>query len=186
MRRQLRWTLVLRGAAAVSFGMMALVWPGVTASALALLFGVYALVDGAALLVSAFHREGDRTHRLAHAAGGALGVAVGVTAIAWPGITAPALVVLVGVWAVTTGVAEIWAAVRFRRELHHEWSLFLAGAASVVAGALLWARPDVGAIILAQIVGVYALLSGGLALAAARRLLGATTAARPARHARHA
>ncbi|MEU0336737.1 DUF308 domain-containing protein [Streptomyces sp. NPDC006193] len=186
MRRQLMWMLVLRGAAALSFGAMAVVWPAVTVLALALLFGAYALVDGATLLASAFRREGDTGHRAAHAVAGAVGVAAGVITIAWPGVTALALVALIGAWAVITGVVEIWAAVRFRRELHHEWALFLAGGASVVAGALVWTRPEAGALTLAQIVGVYALVSGGLALAAARRLHGAGAVARPARHARHA
>ncbi|UFR00098.1 HdeD family acid-resistance protein [Streptomyces sp. Go40/10] len=186
MRRQLMWMLVLRGAAALLFGIAALVWPGVTVLALALLFGVYALVDGVALLAGALRKEGDKGHRLAHAVGGVLGIAAGVITIAWPGVTALALVTLVGAWAVITGISEIWAAVHFRREAHHEWLLFLAGAASVVAGVLLWARPDVGAITVAQIIGIYALISGALALGTARRLHGTTATAHATRHARHA
>ncbi|WP_236076518.1 DUF308 domain-containing protein [Streptomyces coffeae] len=77
------------------------------------------------------------------------------------------------------------ASAGFRRELHHEWVLFLAGTASVVAGALLWARPDVGAITIAQVMGIYALISGALVLAAAWRLHHTTTAAHSAHHARH-
>jgi uncharacterized membrane protein HdeD (DUF308 family) len=179
------WMLVLRGVAALSFGIVALLWPGVTVLALALLFGVYALVDGVALLASAVRKEGAKAHRLAHAVGGVLGIVAGVISIAWPGVTALALITLVGAWAVITGITEIWAAVHFRRELHHEWLLFLAGAASVIAGVLLWARPDVGAITVAQIIGLYALISGALVLGTAWRLHGITTA-RPARHARHA
>ncbi|MFF7098164.1 HdeD family acid-resistance protein [Streptomyces rubradiris] len=178
--------LVVRGSVALAFGVVALVWPGVTALALALLFGLYALGDGLALLTDSCRREGDEAHRVAHAAGGVLGVAAGLVAIAWPGVTALALVTLIGAWAVTTGVAEIWAAVRFRRELRHEWALFLAGAASVVAGVLLWTRPDAGAVAVARVVGGYALVSGASVLAAAHRLRGAAPAARPARHARHA
>ncbi|MEV5170576.1 DUF308 domain-containing protein [Streptomyces flaveolus] len=186
MRRQLMWMLVARGAAALLFGVVALVWPGVTVLALALLFGVYALVDGLALLASAFRRRGDTAHRAAHAIGGVLGIGAGVVGIGWPGVTALALAALIGAWAVVTGIAEIWAAVRFRRELHHEWALFLAGAVSVAVGVLAWARPDVGAITIAQVIGVYALVSGALVLAAARRLRGTATAGRPVRHARHA
>ncbi|MBL1103481.1 HdeD family acid-resistance protein [Streptomyces sp. 5-8] len=185
MRRQLMWTLVLRGSAALLFGIAALVWPGVTVLALALLFGAYALVDGLALLTSAFRKEGDNGHRLAHAVGGFLGIAAGVITIAWPGVTALALVTLVGAWAVITGIVEVWAAVRFRRELHHEWLLFLAGAASVIAGVLIWTRPDVGAITVAQVIGLYALISGALVLGTAWRLNG-TIAAHSAHHARHA
>ncbi|MEU5084344.1 MULTISPECIES: HdeD family acid-resistance protein [Streptomyces] len=189
LRRQLMGMLVARGSVALLFGVVALVWPGVTALALALLFGLYALGDGLALLTGSCRREGDAAHRAAHAAGGVLGIAAGLVAIAWPGVTALALGTLIGAWAVTTGVAEIWAAVRFRRELRHEWALFLTGAASVVAGVLLWARPDVGTTVVAQVIGGYALLTGALVLSAAHRLRGEDPAARPAHrapHARHA
>ncbi|MFJ8945112.1 HdeD family acid-resistance protein [Streptomyces sp. NPDC102395] len=186
MRHQLTWMLALRGAAALSFAVMALVWPEVTALALALLFGAYALVDGVTWLASALRRDGDRRHRLIHAVGGLLGVTAGLVSLAWPGVTALALVGLVGTWAVVTGVAEIWAAVRFRRELHHEGVLFLAGAASVIAGILVWARPDAGAVAIAQVTGVCALISGALVLAAAWRLHNDAGAGSPARHARHA
>ncbi|MFF9023754.1 HdeD family acid-resistance protein [Streptomyces eurythermus] len=186
LRRQLMGMLVARGSVALLFGVVALVWPAVTAPALALLFGLYALGDGLALLTGSCRREGDATHRVAHAAGGVLGIAAGLVAVAWPGATARALGTLIGAWAVTTGVAEICAAVRFRREVRHEWALFLAGAASVVAGVLLWARPDAGATAVAEVIGGYALVTGALVLSAAHRLRGTAPAPRPAHHARHA
>ncbi|KUN41009.1 hypothetical protein AQJ30_03720 [Streptomyces longwoodensis] len=187
MRRQLMWTLVVRSFAALMFGALALVWPEVTVEALALLFGAYVLADGLSLLTSALRRRGgDMGHRTAHAAGGMLGIAVGAVTIAWPGVTALALVSLIGAWAVGAGAAELWAATRFRRELHHEWMLFAAGGASVVAGVLVGARPDAGALVVAQVVGVYAMISGLLTLAAAWRLHGTTAAAHRPRRTRHA
>ncbi|NKQ28795.1 HdeD family acid-resistance protein [Streptomyces galbus] len=186
MRRQLMWTLVVRSFAALMFGALALVWPEVTVAALALLFGAYALADGLTLLTSALRREGDAGHRTAHTAGGVLGIVVGVTAIAWPGVTALALAGLIGAWAVGSGAAEIWAAARFRHELHHEWMLFAAGGASVVAGVLVWARPDAGALGMTQVIGVYAMIAGLLTLAAAWRLHGTTAAVHRPRHTRQA
>ncbi|RIK43843.1 MAG: hypothetical protein DCC55_04665 [Chloroflexi bacterium] len=40
------WLLLIRGVLAVIFGILALVWPGITLAVLVLLFGAYALVDG--------------------------------------------------------------------------------------------------------------------------------------------
>ncbi|KUH37755.1 MULTISPECIES: HdeD family acid-resistance protein [Streptomyces] len=185
--RRLTWTLALRAAAALLFGLLAVTWPGVTVVALALLFGAYVLVDGIAMLVDAFRRHDDRRHRALHALAGGLGVATGLVALAWPGVTALALTALVGVWAVVTGAAEIWAAVRFHREVRHEWLLALAGAASVVAGVLLWLRPDIGAVAVAQVIGVYALITGALVGTAAWRLYSAARhAGAPRRRTHHA
>jgi uncharacterized membrane protein HdeD (DUF308 family) len=74
------------------------------------------------------------------------------------------LVVFVGAWAVVTGILEIAAAIRLRRELTGEWVLALVGAVSVLAGVLILARPGVGAVALAQVLGVYAIIAGVLLL----------------------
>ena len=47
------WAVVLRGIAAILFGVVALVWPGPTVFVLVLLFGAYALVDGVFTLATA-------------------------------------------------------------------------------------------------------------------------------------
>src|SRR3954465_14496479 len=47
------WVLAVRGGAAVLFGLLALIWPGITILALVLLFGAYALVDGVLALYTA-------------------------------------------------------------------------------------------------------------------------------------
>jgi uncharacterized membrane protein HdeD (DUF308 family) len=54
MEPSLDWrSVLLRGLAAVAFGIVILVWPGLTVTALVLLFGVFVLVDGFAHLVAA-------------------------------------------------------------------------------------------------------------------------------------
>ena len=47
------WLLVLRGAVAVLFGLVALFWPGATLLALVALFGAYSLTDAAIALTLA-------------------------------------------------------------------------------------------------------------------------------------
>jgi hypothetical protein len=56
------WALALRGVAAILFGVLALVWPGITVLALVIVFCAYALVDGAFALGAAFgNADGGRT-----------------------------------------------------------------------------------------------------------------------------
>lgn len=168
-RRRLSVLLALRGVLALLFGVLALVWPGVTVLALALLFAAYAVVDGVGMVVSGLSR-GDRGRRWSYVLAGVVGIVAGVLAALWPAVTALALVLLAGVWAIVTGVLEIVAAVWLRRELTGEWVLALLGALSVVAGVLILVRPDVGALALATVLGVYALLAGVVLLVAAWRV----------------
>jgi uncharacterized membrane protein HdeD (DUF308 family) len=164
------WALVIRGAAGVLFGIAALVWPPGAVTALVLLFGAYALVDGIFNLIAAFRapREGKRWGWLAFS--GVTGVATGLIAFFFPGITAVALVLLVAAWSLVTGIAEIVVAVRLRREIEHEWLLGLSGLLSVAFGVLLFLMPAVGAIALAIWIGAYALVFGGLLIALGIRL----------------
>ena len=164
-------SLALRGLAAVLFGLLTLVWPDVTLLVLVTLFGAYALVDGVAALVAAFRGPPEaRAHRGTLVLEGLLSVAAGIVAFVWPDITALALLYLIAAWAVVTGILEIVAAVALRRELENEWFLGLMGAASVLFGVLLFARPGAGALTVTWLIGAYAVAFGALLLALAWRL----------------
>lgn len=118
------------------FGLLALIWPQITLLALVLVFGVYAIVDGVAALVAAARGRqlagGSRGWLVLE---GLLGIAAGIVALLWPGITALALLWVIAAWAVLTGVLEIVAAVRLRRVLDNEWLVVVAGILSIWAGA---------------------------------------------------
>jgi uncharacterized membrane protein HdeD (DUF308 family) len=151
--------LLLRGVLAVAFGVLALVWPALTVLALALVFGLYAIVDGVALVVFAI-RHHKQLHRWAYVAGGLLGVAAGVVTLLWPHITVVALALLAGGWALVTGIFEIIAAIRLRKQIRGEIVLGLAGALSAVAGIFILWRPIAGAFGIAILLGIYALIYG--------------------------
>ncbi|MFF4362206.1 HdeD family acid-resistance protein [Streptomyces sp. NPDC001604] len=161
------WLLAARGAAAVVFGVLTLLWPQLTVLALAWVFGAYALVDGVMLLGTAWRHRHERRSAATCAAAGTLGVAAGLITAVWPGLTALALLVVAGAWAIVTGCLELWVATRMRHELRHAWWWRASAAASVAAGALLWLRPEAGAVAIALVLGIYALIAGGLWLAAA-------------------
>src|SRR3984893_8442281 len=107
------WVIALRGLAAVLFGVLAFVWPGMTLAVLVLLFGAYALVDGILAIVVAV--RGGTDHRLFMGLEGVVGVLAGLVAFVFPGLTALALLYIIAFWAVLTGVLEVVAAVRLRR-----------------------------------------------------------------------
>ena len=101
---------------------------------------------------------------------GLLGIATGVLALLWPWLMALAIVYLIAAWALVTGVLEIAAAVRLRREVDGEWLMALCGVLSVIFGLALGLWPGAGAVALAWLIGAYALVFGALLLALAFRL----------------
>lgn len=180
------WATTLRGVVAVLFGLMAIIWPQITILVLVVLFGAYALVDGAIALGTAafgWHAATDRRGWLI--VEGIVGLLAGIAAFVWPGITALVLLWLIAAWALVTGVLEIAAAIRLRREVRGEWLLALGGALSVLFGILLLVWPATGALALVILIGCFAIVFGvvliGLGLRL-RRLRRDTTpgAARPA------
>ncbi|GAA1825389.1 HdeD family acid-resistance protein [Actinomadura chokoriensis] len=163
------WVLALRGAFAILFGIVALVWPGITVFALVLLFGAYALVDGIVAVTQAVRGTTGGPRGLL-ALSGVAGIALGVAALAWPGITAFILLMLIAAWAVATGLLEIVVAVALHRELRGEWLYVLTGAISLIFGILLFAWPVSGAIAVVWLIGLLALMFGAAMLGVAFRL----------------
>src|SRR3954470_2596968 len=72
-RRRLSVLLALRGVLALLFGVLALVLPGVTVLALALLFGASAGVDGVGMVVSGMSRDA-RGRRWSYVLAGVVGI----------------------------------------------------------------------------------------------------------------
>jgi len=154
------WVLALRGLAAVLFGILAFIWPGITIFTLVLLFGAYALVNGVLALVIAF--KGPRRIRRFGSLifGGLISVAAGVIAFIWPGMTAFSLVIVIAAWAIVNGIAEIVVAIRLRKEISGEWLLIVAGIASSLFGVCLFLNPLIGALVLVWWIGGFTFAFG--------------------------
>jgi uncharacterized membrane protein HdeD (DUF308 family) len=164
------WALVIRGLAAVLLGVLALAWPGITLVALVFLFAGYSLVDGVASLVGAVRAMEHHDRWGVLVLEGIVGIAAAVVTLAWPAITAIALVYVIAAWAIITGVLEIAAAIRLRRHISGEWLLILGGIASLAFGILLMIAPLAGALVIAIWVGVYAVFFGVMLMALGFRL----------------
>ena len=166
------WAIVLRGLCAVLFGLSALAWPGITLVVLVSLYGAYALVEGAFAVAGAVmgRRQGDFPWGVLLA--GLAGIAIGVITFMSPGITAIALVYLIGAWAILRGLFEIIAAVQLRKEIDNEWLLGLSGLLSVILGLFLLVAPGAGAIAMLWWIGAFAIVFGVVEIILGFRLKG--------------
>jgi uncharacterized membrane protein HdeD (DUF308 family) len=153
------WAVELRGALTVAFGLLALFLPVITLGALVLLFGIYALAEGIVLLAMSFNRQ-NAQHWGITLLQGLAGIGAGIVTFLWPGITALALLVIIGVWALITGVLEIVGAIRLRKEIRGEWLLILSGVLSLVFAYILLSNPAAGALALVSVIGAYAVVFG--------------------------
>jgi uncharacterized membrane protein HdeD (DUF308 family) len=144
--------------------------PGITLTALVLLYGAFALVDGVFAVAAALFGRRRGMPWWAMLVEGLFGIAIGILTFAWPGITALALLYLIAAWAVITGVFEIAAAIRLRQEIQGEWLLALSGALSVLFGVVLVLYPGAGALAVVWLIGAYAIAFGVLLLVLGFRL----------------
>ena len=164
------WALVLRGLAAIAFGVLAFVWPQITLTALVFLWGAYALVDGAFAIAAGVKSHGENKRWWVLLLEGILGVAAGLVAFLVPGITALALLILIAAWAMVTGAFEIAAAIQLRKYIKGEWLLALAGVASVLFALALLFNPAAGALAVVWLIGAYSIVFGVLLIVLGVRL----------------
>jgi uncharacterized membrane protein HdeD (DUF308 family) len=158
------WVPVIRGIAAIVFGVIAFVYPGLTIATLVLFFGAWVLIDGIFRIVGAIgHRASDPDWGWQLVIG-ILGIVVGLLTFHAPQITALALVIYIAAWALMIGASEIALAVKMRREIKGEWFLILMGLASIAFAVLLLWNPIAGAAAVIWLIAWYAVVIGILAI----------------------
>jgi uncharacterized membrane protein HdeD (DUF308 family) len=164
------WLTLLRGLAAVAFGIAAFAWPRLTVITLILLFAAYVLADGLFALFAAIkgREHGVPTWWLAVV--GLLGVAFAGVTFFWPGVTATLLMMVIGAWALVRGIFEVIAALQLWKELEDAWLLVLSGVVSIVFGAAVLLMPGAGALALVWLIGAYAILFGLILIVLSFRL----------------
>jgi uncharacterized membrane protein HdeD (DUF308 family) len=152
--------LALRGLVALLFGLVVLFWPGLVFAVLSLLFGIYAVVDGAITFVPALRSPDRGARRTLPLAEGAAGIVAGIAALLWPGLTSIGLVYVIAAWAIATGILKVLTAMLLRTEVQNGWMLAASGALSALFGVLLLvlARSDVP--FLVPFIGGFAVIVG--------------------------
>ena len=169
-----RHSLILRGLVTIAFGLLLFVWPIASIAAFILLFGFFAVIDGAIILAaSAFAPAGEPGRGLALAAG-MFAIVIGIVTFFSPGLTEFALIILVAARAIVVGGVELATAFHLGRDGGMRrgvvWLLAAAGCISLVFGALLLLFPAAGIVALVWVIGLYAIAIGIIALAKAALL----------------
>jgi uncharacterized membrane protein HdeD (DUF308 family) len=161
---------VLRGVLAIALGVLVFAAPAPSLAALIFVFAAYAIVDG--IFAIAFGATAPGGPRWLLVVAGILGIAIGTYTFVSPQVTAVALVLLIGSFAVVRGVAEVGTAIWLRNHVENEWLYVLNGIVSIVFGTFLIVAPVEGAFAVLFVIGFYALFAGVTYVATGLRLRG--------------
>jgi uncharacterized membrane protein HdeD (DUF308 family) len=164
--KRLRWALGISGALSVAFAVAILIWPGISLFALVLLFGAFSLANGIVMLGTAI------TGRMKEGRGwlvlsGLAGIAVGVLVFSWTGMSALALLYVIGAYAIVLGIIGAGGAFWLPLGGGDRALLLLAGFVSILFGIVMFAKPGDGALVLLALIAAFALVSGISELVAA-------------------
>jgi len=155
------WVPLVRGLIAIVFGVAIFAYPISAIGAFVIVFGAYVFADGVLGIYQAL--------RFAHASSGqwwlqilagVAGIIAGIVTLLFPPVTALVLSWFISAWAIVTGVFEIGAAFRLRRDVPGEIFLIVAGLLSVVLGIALYFFPLAALLAGVWIVATYAILAG--------------------------
>jgi uncharacterized membrane protein HdeD (DUF308 family) len=156
---KMRWAVGLNGLLSVAFGVVILIWPGISLYALTILFGAYALASGVVGLVSAFSSsaKGERGWLIFSSL---LGIGVGVMVLAWTDISALALLYVIGAYAIAFGIIAVVGAFWLPIDGSDTVLMIILGLISVLFGIVIFARPGTGALVLLDVIAAFALIIG--------------------------
>jgi uncharacterized membrane protein HdeD (DUF308 family) len=170
--------LLLRGICNVLFALVAFLQPGLALLALVLVWGVYAVIDGALTLTTGIATKRGGAHHWSFVLSGICGLVAGLVACVAPALTLATLAAIISIWAIVRGALEVAAALWLRSILPRAWLLAISGATSLAFGGLLIFLPALGLMTLVYLAGSVALVFGILAIALAihlRRFLAASS-----------
>jgi uncharacterized membrane protein HdeD (DUF308 family) len=157
--KRLRWALGINGVLSVAFGVVILIWPGISLFALVILFGAFSLAGGIVNLATAISGS-VKQGRGWLAVAGLLGIAVGVVVFLWTDMSALALLYVIGVYAVLLGLITIAGAFWLPFEVGDRALFVLTGLVSILFGIVIFAKPGDGALVLLALIAAFALVKG--------------------------
>lgn len=154
-----RWTLGLTGVLSIAWAITILVWPDISLYTLVILFGAYSLAKGIIGLgaaISGSVMEGRGWLALSSIAG----IVIGVLVFLWTDMSALALLYVIGAYAITLGILAIWGAFTLPLDQSDAIVLGVSGAAGILFGIVMFAKPGDGALVLLALIAAYALVTG--------------------------
>jgi uncharacterized membrane protein HdeD (DUF308 family) len=149
------WLVLLVGLLSIAVGITVLFKPGDSLATLAVLIGIFILLDGILELAASLMHGTQNRGTVALL--GALTSIVGVLLIRHPVAGVAFVALLIGIWLIVVGVIRFVAA--FEMLEHRGWNM-IAGLVELIAGIVIVANPNIGYATLAVLVGISFIVNG--------------------------
>ena len=156
------WLLLVVGIASAVAGVILVTKPSNSLATLAVIFGIFLLVDGIVELVASFGHPAEG--RVIAVIIGLLGLVVGIILIRHPTHAVTAIGLLIGIWLIAAGVLRLLRAIAIPGLLQA-----VIAVVEIVVGIVIVSDPHIGYATLAILTGIWLILNGfgmiGLGLA---------------------
>ena len=152
--------LATEGILWVVFGFVIVIWPDIGLTTLVALVAVLALVKGVMSGIAAFAAPLAPTERRWLGLEAVVGIGLGIVMLAWPDISAKALLYVVAAWAIALGVMQLGAALVLPLGGGNRLLLALGGIIAASFGALMFIEPAAGALAQIALIAAFAIVGG--------------------------
>jgi uncharacterized membrane protein HdeD (DUF308 family) len=149
--------LIAIGVISLIAGVLAIAYPDITLLALAIITGINVIFLAALALAEVFDDDADTGSRVLAAIIGVLGIIAGVVLLRRPGETLLAIVLVLGVWLIVTGVVDL---VRALSRSDDRGIRVLAALVDLALGIVILAWPGVSLATLAILIGIGFVIRG--------------------------
>lgn len=163
------WAIALRGFIAIIFGFLAFLTPDLMLASLVLVFGCYALISGIFIFFGAFTVK-DTNGKIFRILEAIFLIIIGLLFLFSPVTSVMAMVIYIAVWAIITGIFQIYYSIAYRKQITGEWWGILNGVISLLFGIVLMMNLIAGAEVLVMVLGIYSIFFGVLSIAMAFKI----------------
>ena len=156
------WAFVLIGLIWIIFGGLFILVPEIVLGILVVVLGAFLIIEGISRIIRGVFVSKGSPNSVFLLLSGILIGAIGIAAFIVPEAFAAALVYLVALWAFIVGLGELGAAITLREVPANRWLQGIKGGLSILFGVLLVFNPLITAVLLIQVLGIFAILHGAL------------------------
>lgn len=152
--------LIVKGTLLIILAILTIANPTATAASIVLWIAVLIIIDGVVTVFTALREWQEREHKWRFLLEGLLGLLVGLTLFAWPGIPINLIGLMVALWFILTGINRILMGIRLRKEQEGESWVTISGILGLILGVTIALTPYLAVSFLMWIMGLAFLLLG--------------------------